>query len=134
MFRLIKILNSGVNVPEPCIIEKSTTLKVKMGSALVLSGGKASTCSATTAPTYIAIADAIKGETSVPCYPVNGDMLFETAIDGDPPSVNVGNKVTLSTDSDGCAVFVSDSTSSGVATVVHIGDAKKNGDKITVKF
>ena len=134
MFKLIKILNSGSNVPEPCLVEKSSTLKVNMGCALVLSGGKASTCSSTSMPTHIARADGPKGTTSVMCYPITSDMVFETIIYGDPTVVFPGEKITLCSDEDGCTVAVTDELDEGVATIVDIGDAKKFCDKISIKF
>ena len=36
MFKLIKIQNSGVNVPEPQYLEKNKSFKIKAGDALVI--------------------------------------------------------------------------------------------------
>ena len=39
MFKLIKIQNSGVNVTEPQKFEKSASLKIKAGDALIFENG-----------------------------------------------------------------------------------------------
>lgn len=134
MFKLIKILNSGVNVPENVKLPKSTSLEVKMGSALTLAGGSVANCGASAAPTYIAAQNAAAGESSVLCYAVSGNMLFETTVSAAPAALKIGDKVTLGTDADGAAVNVTATTTSGVATVIDLAGAKNAGDKITVKF
>ena len=134
MFKLIKILNSGTNVPESVKLPKSPDLDVKMGSALILSGGTVANCTATTSPTYIAAQNAVNGEDKVLCYPISPDMLFETVFNEPSESVVIGAKVKLCTDDDGSAVNVSADTASGVATVVDLMGAKNAGDKVTVKF
>ena len=134
MFKLIKILNSGVNVPEISKLEKPSSLKIKRGSALILNGGLAANCSETQAPAYIAISDADNGTEEVVCHAVNSDMLFETTVNASPEALLIGNKVTLGKDSDSNICCVSATTASGVATIVDLMGAGKSGDKITVKF
>ena len=134
MFKLIKILNSGANVPEPVKLPKSPSLGVKMGSALILSGGTVANCTPTTAPTYIAAQNAVSGEDKVLCYAVSPDMLFETTFNEPSESIVIGAKLTLGTDDEGSAVNVTADTLSGVATVVDLMGAINPGDKVTVKF
>ena len=134
MFKLIKIVNSGVNVPEIIKLPKSTSLTVKMGSALTLSGGNVTMCSPTSVPTHIAAEDADASKNSVFCYAVCGNMLFETVFSASPASLALGDKVTLATDSSSCTGKVSATTASGVATIVDLMNAKASGDKVTVKF
>ena len=134
MFKLIKIQNSGVNVPEPMILKKAGGIEVKIGEALLLEDGLLSPCLATTKPTHVAIKSADYGDDYVTVYEVNSNMLFETTVDDDPTSLDIGQRVTVVTDEDGCAVKVSATTSSGVATIVDLMGASKIGDKLTVKF
>ena len=134
MFRLIKIVNSGVNVPEIFKIPKSTSLKVKVGTALTVSGGYAAMCTSTATPTHIAAENAGADKDTVFCYAVNGNMLFETTVSAKPTSLALGDKVTLGSDADSCTVNVTATTTSGVATIVDLMGAANAGDKVTVKF
>lgn len=130
MFKLIKILNSGVNVSETVKIKKSASLSIKRGVAITIVDGYASLTAPTVKPEYITIADSPTGKSSVMCHPVMDNMLFETTVNAAPTSLTVGSKVTISANSD----CVTATTASGVATVVELMDAKASGDKITVKF
>ena len=105
MFKLIKIQNSGVNVPEPMILGKSAGIEIKIGEALILEEGLLYPCTATTKPTHVAIRNANYDEDLAVVYEVNSNMLFETTVDDDPTDLKVGEKVTISTDEDGCAVI-----------------------------
>ena len=134
MFKLIKIQNSGVNVPEPMQLKKPASLKIKAGDALIIENGYVSACPATTVPTHIAYANGKINDYTAVAYAVNENMLFETVIKADPSSLFIGQKVTLGKDSDNGASYVTATTSSGVATIVDLMDASKSGDKITVKF
>ena len=134
MFKLIKIQNSGVNVPEPQKFDKSASLRIKAGDALVFENGIIISCPATSVPTHIAFADAKYNEYSVYAYAINENMLFETNVGEDPSELMLGYKVTIDKDSDGCSSRVTTTTTSGVATIVDLMNASKVGDKITVKF
>lgn len=134
MFKLIKIQNSGVNVPEPQNLEKNESLTVKSGDALVIENGVAVPCSPTAAPTHIALASAKSGDTKLVAYAINENMLFETTVNADPTALTVGQKVTLGKDADDSASCVTATVSSGVATIVDLMGATNPGDKITVKF
>lgn len=134
MFKLIKILNSGVNVPEPCRIAKESAAEIKMGSALILDGGYATNCPETVRPEYIALEDSGAGKTYVLAYTVSENMIFETPITDSPEALTEGVSVTLSQDDNGAAVAVSATTDSGVAKIVSLDGAAKAGDKISVKF
>ena len=134
MFKLIKILNSGVNVPEPCRISKAPDTVLKAGTAIAVSEGLAVNCTATQAPDYITLAKAGESEESVLCYKVFPDMLFEVEASQSPASLNVGDKVTLGIDSDGAACSVTATLASGVAYVYSLDGATAAGQKITVKF
>lgn len=134
MFKLIKIINSGVNVPEFTKLEKPSSLTVKMGTALVVNGGLAEVCPDGTTPTHIVAEAPKENAEEVVCYEVNGNMRFETTVNSVPTELKVGNRVSLGFDSDGCAVCVGAYNASGVATIVDLLGAKNVGDKVTVKF
>ena len=134
MFKLIKILNSGANVPEPCRIPKAEDTIIKAAEAMILTAGYAQSCPDAQKPEYISLACAAVGETEVVCYPVSPDMIFETAISASATALSVGDKVTLSKDTDGASYFVSATTSGGVATITDLSEAKNAGDKVNVKF
>ena len=57
MFKLIKIENARMNVPEPVFHEVTEDEAVVMGEALVLTDGKLTKCGATVKPEFIAMAD-----------------------------------------------------------------------------
>ncbi len=134
MFRLIKIENSGVNVPETLKLPKPASLAVKAGTALTLTGGYLTMCTSTSVPTHISLEAAGSDKSTVYCYAVNGNMRFETTVSANPSSLSLGDKVTLSSDANNCTVSVTATTTSGVATIVDLCNAKAIGDKVTVKF
>lgn len=134
MFKVIKILNSGVNVPEPHIVTKTLSANFKRGIAFKLSGGKAVACSATEKPKYIALEEPAETQTRMLCHAVNENMLFETYINADPSALSVGDTVTIGMDSNNLPGCVTATTASGVATIVDLCGAKAAGDKVVVKF
>jgi hypothetical protein len=134
MFKLIKIVNSGVNVPEPIRMPKASETVIKAGTLLTVNGGLLKNCTATATPTYVALADSPAGATEAVVAEINRNMYFEAPVTAEPDALAVGDKVTLAIDSDGAAYGVTATTSSGVATVVELAGANASGDKITVKF
>ena len=134
MFKLIKIQNSGVNVPEPQKFDKPAALKIKIGDALIIDNGGVVSCPPTTAPTHIAFSAGKYNEFEVFAYAINENMIFETTVSEDPSSLMIGEKVTIGKDLDGSSANVTSNTSSGVATIVDLMNASEPGDKINVKF
>ena len=134
MFKLIKIQNSGRNVPELEKLRKLSHIKIKAGEAIILDDGDIASCPATVVPPYIAFADADENCSNVVCYPVSKDIIFETTVKGDPRALLVGYKVTIGTDSEGNSTCVTSTTDEGIATIVSLDGATKTGDKITVRF
>lgn len=133
MFKLIKILNSGANTPEPIILAKADAT-VAQGELLVQSGGKLTKASATTAPTHIALARAEAADAEAVCATITPDMIFECPVmAGTPSALVVGTKVCLEITGD-TTVGVNTTTASGVATVYNTLSASALGDKILVKF
>ena len=133
MFRLVKIQNGRCNQPEPQKLGVTASETYTFGEALVLTAGALTKCGATAKPTYIAGEDYTAPESGarrLTVYPVNGDMIFETAFTAAPTSLTDGSVVTLSADGLG----VTATTTSGVATVVDLAGAAAVGDKVLVRF
>lgn len=134
MFKLIKIQNSGINVPELEKLKKLSSTTIKRGEALIVEDGFVKSAPETAKPNYIAFSEAAYNSGDVVCYPVSSDMLFETSVNADPTALLMGAKVTIGKDTDGCSVCVTATTASGVATIVDLMGASESGDKVTVKF
>lgn len=118
MFKLIKIENGRMNVPEPEYHVAGTALKA--GQAVSIEGGKLEVNVA--APTHITLASAKANDAKVPCARIEPAQVYEVSVKTTAPT-SVGDKVAIATD--GVSV---NADSSGIATVVSLGD------KITVRF
>ena len=134
MFKLIKIENSGVNVPEPVTVRKEPHDTFKAGSAISIEDGVAANCGAYIRPTYIAAADGKDNSETMLCYTITENMLFEVSADMPVDNFLVGMKLSLSIDDDGEAVGVSDESEDGVAILVDFIDLNDTFSKLIVKF
>jgi hypothetical protein len=134
MFKLIKILNSGVNVPEPVQLKKDKDMVFDPGVALKFSGGILTMCSTTERPTHISHGYGKAGSDHAVCYEIFDNMLFEAEIADDPYELKVGDKIDLDTDNKGYTSLVSTVNTEEVATVIDLCGAKELGDKIVIKF
>lgn len=128
MFRIVKILNGRVNVPEPVKMPASTSANYAFGDALKLSSGVLAQCAATDKPEYIAMESA-SGVSALLVAPVSSDMVFEVPVTAAPTSLKVGNKVTVGVVSSH-ADAVTATTTDGVVTVFDLNNAKAAGDFI----
>lgn len=132
MFRLLKIENARLNVPEPEYLTVTAGEAVSEGEALVLASGKLTKCVATAAPTFIAMAslaaDATKREIAV-CR-VEKNQVYQVPVTVAPTTLNVGDKVTLHTD----GLQVTATTTSGVVTIVSLNGAAAAGDEVIVRI
>lgn len=132
MFRLIKIENARINVPEPEYLDVTAAEAVSEGEALVLASGKLTKCGATVAPEFIAMAslsaDATKRTIAV-CR-IEKNQVYEVPVTAAPTSLKVGDKVTLNTD----GLQVTATTTSGVVTIVDLNGATAAGDKVVVRI
>lgn len=134
MFKLIRILNSGRNTPEPIRLPVTAGVSFKIGTALTVTSGKLANCTATTVPSYIAAQDLAAGESgSMLAYPVSHDMIFEAPVSAAPTSLVPGAKVTLNVESSR-AVGVTATTTNGIAEILSLAGATKTGDRIEVRF
>ena len=132
MFKLIKIENARMNVPEPVFHEVTEDEAVVMGEALVLTGGKLTKCGATVKPEFIAMADCEAGAAKrlIPAARVEPNQLYEVPVQAAPTSLVEGSKVTLHTD----GLQVTATTTSGVVTVENLNGAAAAGDIIVVRI
>ena len=126
MFKLIKIENGRMNVPEPEYHVANTALDA--GQAVSLSSGKL--VKNTSAPTHITLASAKANDKKVPCVRIESAQVYEVPVSA-APTAAVGAKVALGTDGTSVSGAASES---GIATVVSLNGAKASGDKIIVRF
>ena len=77
MFKLKKIINSGVNVPEPERCYVSLSKGVTAGTLLLESEGILGIGNAYMIPTHITIGDIKSGNGYALCYRITPDMIFE---------------------------------------------------------
>ena len=132
MFKLIKIENARMNVPEPVFHEVTEDEAVVMGDALVLTNCKLTKCGATVKPEFIAMADcaADAAKRLIPAARVEPNQLYEVPVQAAPTSLVEGSKVTLHTD----GLRVTATTTSGVVTVESLNGAAAAGDTIVVRI
>lgn len=132
MFKLIKIENARMNVPEPVFHEVTASEAVQLGEALVLTSGKLTKCGATVKPEFIAMADCAATATNriIPVARVEANQLYEVPVTAAPTSLVEGSKVTLHTD----GMQVTATTTSGVVTVESLNGAAAAGDNIVVRI
>ena len=132
MFKLIKIENARMNVPEPVFHEVTASEAVVMGEALVLKSGKLTKCEAAAKPEFIAMADCAADATNrlIPAARVEPNQLYEVPVQAAPTSLDEGSKVTLHTD----GLQVTATTTSGVVTVESLNGAAAAGDIIVVRI
>lgn len=132
MFRLIKIENARMNVPEPVFHEVKASEAVQLGEALVLTSGKLAKCGATAKPEFIAMADCAADAANrlIPVARVEANQLYEVPVTAAPTSLVEGSKVTLHTD----GMQVTATTADGVVTVENLNGATAAGDTIVVRI
>lgn len=132
MFRLIKIENARMNVPEPVFHEVKASEAVQLGEALVLTSGKLTKCGATAKPEFIAMADCAADAANrlIPVARVEANQLYEVPVTAAPTSLVEGSKVTLHTD----GMQVTATTADGVVTVENLNGATAAGDTIVVRI
>lgn len=131
MFRLVKIKNGRINVPEMMRLPVTADETYQDGEALIISSGKATKCSATATPTHICTETrSTASEKDIWVYEISDGMIFETPISAAPASLVLGDKVTLHTD----GASVTATKTNGVATIYDLQGASAANEKILVKF
>lgn len=132
MFKLIKIENARMNVPEPVFHKVTDSEAVVEGEALVLTNGKLTKCGAKVKPEFIAMAGCASGATKreIPVIRVEANQLYEVPVQAAPTSLTAGSKVTLHTD----GLQVTATTEGGVVTVENLNGAAAADDIIVVRI
>ncbi len=127
---LIHTVDDGRNPPHE-YLAASAELTPKVGMALKTEEGKLKTATAADEVRYVSMcereAPCEEGEL-IPVIRAGSDIIFETASEGAPDSVNVGDKVQLHTD--GMKVTT---TTGGCAEVVY-KDSDEDGAMMRVRF
>ncbi len=132
MFKLLKIENARMNVPEPVFYEAADGEAISVGEALVLEGGKLTKCGAAVKPEFIAIGEIGEADTArkLAVCRVESNQVYEAPVTDAPTSLKAGDKVTLSED----ALGITATTDGGIVTVVSVGAAIAAGDTIVVRI
>ncbi len=132
MFRLLKIENARMNVPEPEYLDAKDSEVISIGEALTLSAGVLTKCTGTTKPTHIAMGEKAAADTNrrMPACRVESNQVYAVPVTAAPKALVPGAKVTIYTD----GLQVTATTTDGVATVVDKNGAAAVGDEIIVRF
>lgn len=134
MFIIKKILNAATGAPEPVRLSTDSTEAYRFGTLIILKSGKARNLTFGETPTHIAGETLAVGEkSSVICYEISPDFLIKTTIEGSPLGLKTGEKLALGFDGVFADKVIND-TEEGVATIVDIRGAKKDGDFVYVAF
>ena len=136
MFKILKILNSGTNVPEPEIFPCDVTIAAPAGSALSLNSdtGHLAIGEPYETPFCVLAEDHKSGTARAMCYRITPDMILEAPVFGDPLKLYNGAGIILHSDPKHGLCGVSDSEDTRIATVYSTNGAKKYGDKILIYF
>lgn len=133
MFKLIKILGAGRNVPEPKTYSLLESVTLPYGTVAVLSNGMltAANASSTTPATHLVLAD-INGKDALLAR-ITPDMIFEAPVDGAPATLAADAEYALTENGEG----ISATTVSGSVRGARLYDAcgaKASGDSVLVYF
>ena len=135
MFKLIKILNSGANVPEPEIRPCETNVAFDAGTCVVYDNSYDAIriCDQTAMPSHILAKNVKKGDSCALCYPISREMIFEVPLIGSPENVRAGRSLEL-VNEDGHGTYAVSDNDGGTAFVYSLEGATKSGDKVLVTF
>jgi len=133
MYKLIKILNAGINVPEPVRITLDSAVTVSRGMPVIISGGALTVLSdkATSLPTHVTLAPVDGKE--VLCFAVTPDMVFETTASAAPTAMKVGNEYLLSADGSAVSATAVSGSLRG-AVLMNKNGASAAGDSLLISF
>ena len=133
MFKLVKIPNAGVNVPEPEKLPCQFNFNVEAGCCVVYnpSLNLLAMGDQMENPTHILVHNAKKGDKTAICYRISPDMIFETTLVGSPAELHEGMTVEFALNNTHGAYGISD-IKSGPAIIYSLDGATKSGDKVLV--
>lgn len=102
----------------------------KVGDVATLTAGVITKATGSTKPTYVVCAAGTRAANEpIAVNPIYKDQEFVTTLSAAGTSLKVGDKVTISADSD----EVTATTTDGVATILEIIDSAEGG-QVVVKF
>lgn len=134
MFKLINIINSGVNVPEPVLLPADPSIVLDAGATAVFTDGQLTLGAEDVKPTHIIIRKKLENEKEALCYRITPDMLFEVEVYGDNVDTLLnGQSLCLHIDGNGYTKC-SDLTIDGVALIHDENGAFKDNDSVIVSF
>jgi hypothetical protein len=133
MYKLIKILNARINVPEIERISLESAVTVCRAMPVIIAGGTLTVFSSKSErlPTHMTLADTSGKE--VFCYPLTPDMVFEVSAAQDPTGMKVGSEYLLSEDGKSITAAAASGGYRG-ATLMNKNGAKATGDSLLVSF
>ena len=120
MFKLIKIDNARMNVPEPEYYECGETFKC--GQVVYLNQGKLFNVSEPTVKEFVAMADGVAGET-IPVCRICKEQVWETRFEGTDRSWSIVSPgVTVNVSSIGINAYTELPTTAADAVIVEKGE------------
>ena len=135
MFKPVKIISSGANVPEPEYFCCDASLVAPAGVALISTPEDGILMNGEGLKPFAILAKETKhGESEALCYRVTPSIVFETILHGNPKNLYSGARVKIYVDSDEFLCGVTDEFEDGLATIYDLCDATKSGDKVLVYF
>ena len=128
MFKLVKIIGSGTNQPEPIRIPTGPSVSYKANCAYTIIDGFLADLTEDTPPTHIAIETvAADSKDTILCYRILDNMIFEVPVKGSFSSLHAGQKFKIDIDSEGSGIGIT-SVQGGFITIYDTNNAQKNGD------
>ena len=130
-FKIAFSLGGYTNQPPTEQVAVTASEAYAEGETLVLSSGKATKASGTTAPTHLAMqtkAAAASGNLYV--HTIMPEYVYRTTFSADASALAEGAKVTLSSDGDS----VTATTTNGVATIYRKLGSGASGTQVLVRF
>lgn len=139
MFKLVKIMGSGANVPEPICINFDGSSASVAGSIYYMNDG---TISPSADNSYEPLVYALQNlelegdDIRALCYIITPDMLFEAEVVNKPKNVLTGKPIKFAFGSEGDAYAISTDVTSDediVGTVINSDSYEATG-KVLVRF
>ena len=137
MFKLVKILSSGPNVPEPIRVRHNSNDEVTRGCIYHLDSDYVSADSYENGPLVLSLQN-IEYDSDIDtllCYLITSDMIFEATVKNKPESVTIGQKFCIAKNnySQPCLVSTTLSDDEANGIIIDNFDYNRTG-KVLVKF
>ncbi len=135
MYKLIKITNTGCNVPEPMRMPFMATATCTRGTPFYVENGVYAAVHSTSKrlPTHVSL-EAIKSKKELLCYQITPQMVFSVKTSGSPIAMSVGVEYLLSEDGKTLTTNKAALGDYRGAVLVAKNGAKEIGDEVFVSF